>query len=92
LRLLGKLPDITQGDLNMVDPLKVTEEFSNIVDSKILAKDVRVKIFLHKSLQFKKFEGIVINDFCVEKQIGIAYQDSEFTFEFSFKKYEIEKN
>jgi hypothetical protein len=92
LKILGKLPDLTQGDLNIVDPVNITEEFSDIVDSKIVAKDVTAKLFLHKSLQFSEtFEGEVINEFCRGKNIGIAYQDSEFTFEFQFRQEEIQK-
>jgi len=62
------------------------------VDSKIVAKDVTAKLFLHKSLQFSEsFEGEVINEFCRGKNIGIAYQDSEFTFEFQFKQDELQR-
>jgi len=90
INIIGKLPDITQGELNIVDPINITQEFSGILESQVIAKDVKVKLFLHKSLQFKNIEGEKINDFCTEKQIGIAYSNSEFTFDFDFKKEEID--
>jgi len=90
INIIGKLSDITQGELNIVDPINITQEFSGILESQVIAKDVKVKLFLHKSLQFKNIEGEKINDFCTEKQIGIAYSNSEFTFDFDFKKEEID--
>jgi len=52
LALLGKLADITQGNVDLVDPIKITENFSSILQSKLVATEVTVKLFLHKGFEF----------------------------------------
>jgi len=88
INIIGKLADITQGDTDVVDPLKIVENFSSIVDAKVVATNVVVKLFLHKVFQFPNTENWkqeeqqgVINLHTV-RDIGTAFEDTEITAEF----------
>ncbi|XP_050393122.1 circularly permutated Ras protein 1 isoform X2 [Patella vulgata] len=79
---LGKLADLTSGQVNHVDPLKLTEEFSNILADRIIATNVTATFILHKNLVFfdeDTEENIIV------KNIGNAKMDTEITFKYGKK-------
>jgi len=88
---LGVLADNTGGDVDIVDPIHITENFTSILESKLVASEVVVKLFLHKGFTFPT-GGEWINDvtntgekrqlFAVRK-IGNAFEDTEITAEFT---------
>ena len=47
---LGGVADATGGNVTIVDPLKVSLEFSNIVANPIIATNVECKLVLHNKL------------------------------------------
>ncbi|CAC5385247.1 unnamed protein product [Mytilus coruscus] len=79
---LGKLADKTEGQVNIVDPQKLTDEFSSILAGNIIATNVVATFLLHKKM--------FVNDECkkeskVVKQIGNATADTEVTFEYGIR-------
>jgi hypothetical protein len=48
--MLGKMSDVTQGEVNLVDPLNIVSEFASMLQAKIVATNVNVKLLLHKGL------------------------------------------
>ena len=56
LEALGILADATNGRLDIVNPLTVAKEFSNVVSQTLIATHAQVKFILHKSL-FVREEG-----------------------------------
>ncbi|KAK6171244.1 hypothetical protein SNE40_019473 [Patella caerulea] len=79
---LGKLADLTSGQVNHVDPLRLTEEFSNILADRIIATNVTATFILHKNLVFfdeDTEENIIV------KNIGNAKMDTEITFKYGKK-------
>ena len=40
---LGKVADVTGGQVNIVDPLKLTQEFGTILSDPIIATNVKVR-------------------------------------------------
>lgn len=98
MNIIGKLADITQGDTEIVDPLKITDTFSSIVDSKVVATNVVVKLFLHKVFSFPadelwKSEEVKSSiKLHAIRDIGTAYENTEITAEFAQKgEEELEK-
>lgn len=88
INLIGKLSDITQGDTDIVDPLKIKDTFSDIVDSKVVATNVVVRLFLHKVFKFpeddnwkpeNQKEGFSLH---AVRDIGTSFEDTEVTAEF----------
>ncbi|XP_076077752.1 circularly permutated Ras protein 1-like [Mytilus galloprovincialis] len=79
---LGKLADTTGGQVNIVDPLKLTQEFSTILADRIIATNVVATFLLHKQLfvqQDDKEESKVV------RQIGNVTADTEITFEYGIR-------
>ncbi|CAG2205371.1 unnamed protein product [Mytilus edulis] len=78
----GKLADKTEGQVNIVDPQKLTDEFSSILAGNIIATNVVATFLLHKKLfvdDERKKESKVV------KQIGNVTADTEFTFEYGIR-------
>jgi Mg-chelatase subunit ChlD len=50
--LLGKIADTTGGDVDIVDPEKITDTFSSILENVLIATKVEVKLLLHKVLHW----------------------------------------
>ncbi|XP_063403864.1 uncharacterized protein LOC134687468 isoform X2 [Mytilus trossulus] len=79
---LGKLADKTEGQVNIVDHQKLTDEFSSILAGNIIATNVVATFLLHQKLfvdDERKKESKVV------KQIGNVTADTEFTFEYGIR-------
>lgn len=46
--LIGKISDQTGGDVDIVDPIKITDTFSSILDNVLIATNVEAKLILHE--------------------------------------------
>lgn len=79
---LGKMADKTGGQVNIVDPLKLTQEFSTILANKIIATNVVATFILHKELFFFYEET---EESKVVRNIGNVTADTEITFEFGVR-------
>ncbi|XP_033629430.1 circularly permutated Ras protein 1-like [Asterias rubens] len=82
---LGSVADKTGGQVNVVDPLKLNEEFSNILDHPILATNVCAKLVLHKGMYFRNDENFGEQASQSSRNLGIVTKDSETTFEFGVR-------
>ncbi|XP_050393119.1 circularly permutated Ras protein 1 [Patella vulgata] len=76
---LGKLADLTNGQVNHVDPLKLTDEFSNILADRIIATNVKATFILHKNLVFLEEDT---KEHVIVKNIGNATMETEITFKY----------
>ncbi|KAK6171246.1 hypothetical protein SNE40_019475 [Patella caerulea] len=79
---LGKLADLTSGQVNHVDPMKLTEEFSNILADRIIATNVTATFILHKNLVFLEEDT---EEHVIIKNIGNATMETEITFKYGKK-------
>lgn len=79
---LGKLADKTGGQVNIVDPLKLTQQFSTILANQIIATNVEATVILHKRLFFF-YEDT--EESKVVKNIGNATEDTEISFEYGVR-------
>merc|ERR1712115_469008 len=52
LESLGRLVELTNGNLKRINPLKLTEKFSGILDKEIIATLTNSKMLLHPGLKF----------------------------------------
>jgi len=88
---LGKLADITGGSVDIVDPVQITQNFASVLQSKIVATNVTVKLFLHKAFKAPtdgEWKAPLGDKQWVERTIGNAYDDSEITAEFELHSEE----
>lgn len=47
LALLGKVADLTNGSINIVNPLNLSEEFKSILENRTIATDVKTKLIVN---------------------------------------------
>ncbi|KAH3747910.1 hypothetical protein DPMN_182345 [Dreissena polymorpha] len=76
------MADVTGGQVNIVDPLRLTEEFTNILANRIIATNVTATIILHKHLFFF-YEDT--EESRIEKKIGNVTVESEVSFEYGIR-------
>ena len=98
LSILGKIADKSNGLVNIVEPENIAKNFTSIIDNKIVATNVKVKLVLNKKLMYVRDEELEIaetaalteNDInkksVCEKDIGNANTDSEIFFEYGIRK------
>jgi len=89
LATLGKLADVTSGDVDTVDPTKITDTFANILAAQLVATKVEVRVFLHKAFGFVTYDEDKDEEksdsAMASKSVGNAFSDSEITFEYVLK-------
>ncbi|XP_041351713.1 uncharacterized protein LOC121370501 [Gigantopelta aegis] len=83
---LGKLAEKTGGQVNIVDPMKLTEEFSNILAGQIVATNVVATFILHKQLYFINKKNPETRESKVIREVGNCTTDTEITFEYAMKR------
>jgi len=88
---LGKLADITGGSVDIVDPVQITQNFASVLQSRVVATNVTVKLFLHKAFKSPadgEWKAPPGEKLWVERNIGNAHEDTEITAEFELHSEE----
>lgn len=87
LESLSKLADMTGGEVERVDPVSLTKNFSNILSNPIIASNVIAKVKLHKGLQFRNEDdaNISADKSLLVRDIGNVTSTCGFTFEYTLK-------
>jgi len=80
LEYLGRVATVTRGYNNVVDPLELEKDFNCILQNKIIATDVEVKMLLPQGLQFRQESNV--KGLCAHRSIGNVTKESAITFEF----------
>uniref|UniRef100_A0A0B7ACB8 VWFA domain-containing protein n=1 Tax=Arion vulgaris TaxID=1028688 RepID=A0A0B7ACB8_9EUPU len=80
---LGILADKTGGQVNIVDPLKLTEEFGSILADPVIATKVKATFLLHKELYVIDENDPDNQLFMVERNVGNVSSSTTITFEFA---------
>lgn len=85
LGLIGDIADKTGGKINITDPLKLKEEFSNVLEEQIIATRVKATFILHKALYIRDHENINNRQSFTIKEIGNVTKETEITLEFGLR-------
>ena len=85
LEMMLPLVDQTNGEITKVNPRKLTQNFSNILETPVIATHVKVSLTLHRLLKFRNAEGEQLQNrgSKVTKEVGNATEDSQITFEYT---------
>jgi len=75
---LGKVADATGGDVDIVDPLQITQNFTNLVNTTVIATNVRVTLVAHPVITFDSN-----NSSSIYIDVGNVNADTELPFKFS---------
>lgn len=60
LALLGKVADKTNGSLNIVNPMNLSDEFKSILENRIIATNVKAKLIVNKKYLYIRDEELEI--------------------------------
>jgi len=78
---------MTGGNVERVDPVQLTKNFSNILSQPIIASNVVTKVKLHKGLQFRNEldANLSADHSLMVRDIGNVTDKCEITFEYTLK-------
>jgi hypothetical protein len=84
---LSKVCEKTGGEVQVVNPANMKENFSALFRKETLATNVEVKFKLHKGLEFRNEDQANMQDnkTTLIKNMGNVTEDSEVTFEYRLK-------
>ena len=84
---LGKIADVTQGQVTRVNPDSIAKDFSNIMKEEVVATKVKLRVRLHQSLKFRREEkeNLAENDSLCERDVGNVTAKTILTFEYQSK-------
>ncbi|XP_065898859.1 circularly permutated Ras protein 1-like [Dysidea avara] len=80
---LGQVASQTGGQVTIVDPLTLTQQFSTILANPIIATNVVTRLILHSGLYFRHED--YQNASCVTIQVGNVTADTELTYEYGVR-------
>jgi len=81
---LGRVADITGGQVNIVKPENLTKEFGTILADPIIATNVKAVFTVHNQLYIRDADDASESNW-VERTVGNVTADTEITFEFGVR-------
>lgn len=90
IEILMAMIDQTGGEIIRVKPTEILEQFSNLLTNEVVATNVKVKVKLHKLMNFRNEEAADTTNegSTLAKEIGNTTKESELYIEYAFKKSE----
>lgn len=82
---LGRVADLTGGQVNIVDPMKISDEFGNILSEPIIATQVTARFLVHRGLYILGLSDKLSQ---TSKDVGNVTSESEITFQYGIKHSE----
>ena len=67
--ILGEIANKTGGTVNIVNPIKIKEEFSSILEEQIIATNVRASLILPKAMYIKDHGNINNKQSSITKEV-----------------------
>jgi hypothetical protein len=71
--ILGEIANKTGGTVNIVNPLKIKEEFATILEEQIIATNVKASLILSKAMYIKDHANINNKQSSITKEVNHAY-------------------
>lgn len=62
MEAIGKLAEITNGNIKVVNPEKLSEDFANILKDEVVGVNVLVRVMLHKAMAFRNESAANLKD------------------------------
>ena len=91
LSMLSPIADLTGGSILRVNPMNLSNDFSNLIAEAIVATKVNIEVRLHKALKFYREEEqnyVNSNKNIIRREIGNVTRNSIMTFEYGIKSEE----
>jgi hypothetical protein len=87
MEIIGKLPELTNGNMKVVNPEKLSEDFANVLKDEVVGINVEVVVQLHKSMKFRNeiTSNTFNNETVLKKQYANATVNTKITFEYELR-------
>lgn len=82
LSYLSKVSELTNGQVNQVEPTNLAKDFANILSTPLIATRVSAVVKINRGLTFRNADDIVVNQTTLKQELGNVTADTEFTFEY----------
>jgi hypothetical protein len=84
MEAIGKLAEITNGNIKVVNPEKLSEDFANILKDEVVGVNVVVRVMLHKAMVFRNESAANLKDEgrIMEKLVANATKNTRISFEY----------
>ncbi|GAM18137.1 hypothetical protein SAMD00019534_013120 [Acytostelium subglobosum LB1] len=82
LEMIGKLADMTNGEVEIVDPLKITSELKSVLSLPTIATNVTISVKLHKGLYITDPSDLKLDQNYITKYIGNVNEETMVTYEY----------
>lgn len=53
MEAIGQLAEKTNGNIKIVNPEKLSEDFANVLKDEVVGLNVSVRVLLHKGMRFR---------------------------------------
>ena len=86
--ILKNMVEPTGGDIFIVEPSNIFDEFNDFLENKAIASEVEIKMNLNKCMSFRDEEkkDLINDDSSIVKKIGNVTKEKETYFELKFKE------
>jgi hypothetical protein len=84
---LSKIAEVSGGNVERVNPVQLTKNFSNMLSTPVIASKVSIKVKLHKGLEFRNEDVASLgdNNTLMVKELGNVTEETEVTFEYRLR-------
>lgn len=82
LSYLSKVSELSNGEVNQVEPTNLAKDFANILSTPLIATRVSAVVKIHSGLTFRNAEECLVDQNTLKQELGNVTADTEFTFEY----------
>lgn len=84
MSVLSKIAELTNGNVRIVNPEKIAEDFANVLQDEVVGLNVQAKIMLHKAMVFRNEaeESLKAGKTIMERAMANATVHTKISFEY----------
>ena len=82
MEAIGKLAELTNGNVKVVNPEKLSDDFANVLKDEVVGLNVEVKVMLHRAMTFRNEQAENLKDEgrILQKLIANATKNTRVSF------------
>ena len=90
MEAIGKLAELTNGNVKVVNPEKLSDDFANVLKDEVVGLNVEVKVLLHRAMTFRNEQADNLKDEgrILQKIIANATKNTRISFEYEVRNEE----
>lgn len=90
MEIIGKLAEATNGNMKVVNPEKLADDFANVLKDEVVGLNVEVTIQLHKAMNFRNEDkaNLFESNTILKKNLANATTNTKISFEYEVRPEE----